>query len=409
MPTVSLKARQMPASPIRKLVPFAEKAKKAGKTVYHLNIGQPDIPSPQVALDAIKNLKRTVIEYSNSEGFSSYRKGLAAYYQKNGMPVDMEDILITTGGSEALIFAMMTCLNMGDQIIIPEPFYANYNGFALMAGVNVRPVSASIENGFALPPVEQFEDMITSRTKAILICNPGNPTGRLYSKEEIEVLGEIVKKHDLFLFADEVYREFCYDGAKPTSVLNLKGVEQNVILVDSVSKRYSMCGARIGALVTKNREVLQMALKFAQARLSPPTLGQIAAEAALATPDSYFESVMLEYVERRNLLVEGLNKIPGVKCPMPDGAFYCMAELPVDDAEHFCQWMLESFDYQNQTVMMAPASGFYASRGLGVKEVRLAYVIEQEGLKKALKCLEEGLKAYPGVPEAAVGAQVQSR
>ncbi|MBN9292752.1 MAG: pyridoxal phosphate-dependent aminotransferase [Flavobacteriia bacterium] len=396
MPKISEKALAMPASPIRKLVPFAEKAKKKGKIVYHLNIGQPDIATPDVALNAIKNYNDKVIEYSHSAGFESYRTKLAAYYQKEGIPVLTEDILITTGGSEALIFGFMTTCNPGDEVIIPEPFYANYNGFATYAGLNVVPVTSSIENGFALPSVEEFEKKITPRTKAIVICNPGNPTGYLYSKEELEQLKEIVLKHDLFLFADEVYREFCYDGNRPFSVMNLEGIENNVIMIDSVSKRYSMCGARIGALITKNKEVMAAALKFGQARLSPPTVDQVAAEAAIDTPISYFVNVVNEYVVRRDILVEGLNKIPGVFCPKPKGAFYAVAKFPVDDAEKFCQWLLEDFEYEGQTVMMAPANGFYATPGAGKDEARLAYVLNQDALEAAVKCLEEALKVYPG-------------
>ncbi len=396
MPKISQKAVDMPASPIRKLVPYAEKAKKAGKVVYHLNIGQPDIETPQVALDAIRNFDQKVIEYSHSAGFESYRNKLAATYQKGGLPVNPEDIIITTGGSEALIFGFMSCCNPGDEVIIPEPFYANYNGFAVTAGLNVVPVTASIETGFALPPVSEIEAKITPKTKAIVICNPGNPTGYLYSKEELEQLRDIVKKHDLFLFADEVYREFCYDGAQPFSVLNLQGIEENVIMIDSVSKRYSMCGARIGALVSKNKDVMAAALKFGQARLSPPTVDQVASEAALETPQSYFDNVVSEYVERRNIMVDGLNAIPGVFCPKPSGAFYCVAKFPVDDAEKFCQWLLEDFEYNGQTVMMAPANGFYSSPGAGKQEARIAYVLNKESLKNAVKCLEEALKVYPG-------------
>lgn len=396
MPHISQKAVDMPASPIRKLVPYAEAAKKQGKIVYHLNIGQPDIETPEVALNAVHTMDRKVIEYSHSAGFESYRNGLAAYYQRTGINVNAEDILITTGGSEALIFGFMTTCNPGDEVIIPEPFYANYNGFAVMAGLNVVPVTAAIENGFALPPVEEIEKKITSKTKAIVICNPGNPTGYLYSKEELEQLRDIVKKHDLFLFADEVYREFCYDGAIPFSTMNLEGIENNVIMIDSVSKRYSMCGARIGALITKNKEVMAAALKFGQARLSPPTIDQIASEAALNTPQSYFDDVVAEYVERRNIMVDGLNQIPGVFCPKPSGAFYCVAKFPVDDAEKFCQWLLEDFSFEGQTVMMAPANGFYSSKGLGQQEARIAYVLNQDALRSAVKCLEEALKVYPG-------------
>jgi len=396
MPSISSKGQHMPPSPIRKLVPYSEAAKKAGKTVYHLNIGQPDIETPEVVLNKMRTLDRKVIEYSNSEGFTSYREGLLGYYQKNDISLNIADIIITTGGSEALIFAFMSCLNPGDEVIIPEPFYANYNGFAVMAGIKVVPVTATIDDGFALPPISDFEAKITEKTKAILICNPGNPTGYLYSKDELERLRDIVVKHDLFLFADEVYREFCYDGAQPFSVMNLEGLDKNVILVDSVSKRYSMCGARVGALISRNSEVIAAVLKFAQARLSPPTFGQIASEAALQTPAEYFKAVVDEYVERRNVLVDGLNAIPGVRCPKPSGAFYCMAELPVDDSEKFCQWILESYDYQGRTVMMAPASGFYATPGLGKNQVRMAYVLNVDALKHALVVLEHALEAYPG-------------
>ena len=389
----------MPASPIRKLVPYAETAKKAGKIVYHLNIGQPDIETPEVALNAVRNMDRKVIEYSHSAGFESYRKGLSDYYKKTGLPVETEDIIITTGGSEALIFGFMTTCDPGDEVIIPEPFYANYNGFAVTAGLTVVPVASTIESGFALPPVEEFEKKITSKTRAIVICNPGNPTGYLYSQEELEKLRDIVLKYDLYLFADEVYREFCYDGAQPFSVMNLKGIEKNVIMIDSVSKRYSMCGARIGALISKNKLVMSAALKFGQARLSPPTIEQIAAEAALNTPQSYFDDVVAEYVTRRNIMVDGLNAIPGVFCPKPSGAFYCVARFPVDDAEKFCQWLLEDFDYNGQTVMMAPANGFYSTPGAGKNEARIAYVLNQESLHNAVKCLEEALKVYPGGTE----------
>ena len=396
MPILSEKAILMPASPIRKLVPYSEKAKSQGITVYHLNIGQPDIETPEVALNAVKNLDRKVIEYSHSAGFESYRNALSAYYVKNGIRVSPKDIIITTGGSEALIFGFMTTCNPGDDVIIPEPFYANYNGFAVTAGINVVPVTATIESGFALPPITEIEKKITSKTKGIVICNPGNPTGYLYSKEELEQLRDLVKKHDLFLFADEVYREFCYDGAVPFSVMNLDGIENNVIMIDSVSKRYSMCGARIGALISKNKEVMAAALKFGQARLSPPTIDQIAAEAALKTPQSYFDNVVHEYVQRRNIMIKGLNSIPGVFCPNPSGAFYCVAKFPVDDAEKFCQWLLEDFSYEGQTVMMAPANGFYATKGAGLQEARIAYVLNQEDLKNAVICLEKALQVYPG-------------
>ncbi|NBY40557.1 MAG: pyridoxal phosphate-dependent aminotransferase [Flavobacteriia bacterium] len=395
MPKISEKALVVPASPIRKLVPFAEAAKKAGKTVFHLNIGQPDIETPEAALKAIHNFKDKVLEYSHSAGNESYRIKLAASYQKQGIPVNVEDILITTGGSEALIFAMLCTCNPGDEIIIPEPFYANYTSFAVIAGVKVIPVTSKIENGFALPPIEEIAMKITPRTKGIVICNPGNPTGYLYSKTELEMLGEMVKKHDLFLFADEVYREFCYDGAVPHSVLNLQGLSEHVIMIDSVSKRYSMCGARIGALVSKNKEVMAAALKFGQARLSPPTIDQVAAEAALDTPQSYFDNVVQEYVERRNIMVDGLNSIPGVYCPKPSGAFYCVARFPVADAEKFCIWLLQSFEFEGQTVMMAPANGFYSSENAGKNEVRIAYVLNQDSLKKSVECLRHALEQYP--------------
>ncbi|MCB9204248.1 MAG: pyridoxal phosphate-dependent aminotransferase [Flavobacteriales bacterium] len=396
MPRLSLKGKQMPESPIRKLVPYATAAKAAGKKVYHLNIGQPDIETPEVALNAIKNLDRKVIEYSNSEGYSSYRDGLAKYYQGVGINVLPTDIMVTTGGSEALIFGFMTCMDPGDEIIIPEPFYANYNGFATMAGLNVKPITAKIEDGFALPPISEFEKRITDNTRAILICNPGNPTGTLYDQESLEALAAIVQKYDLFLFADEVYREFCYAGATPFSAMNLQGIEQNVVMVDSVSKRYSMCGARVGALVSRNKELMTNALKFAQARLSPPTLGQIAGEAALDTPQEYFDHVKEEYVQRRNTLVDGLNAIEGVTCPKPAGAFYAMAQLPVDSGDRFCQWMLEEFDLDGETVMMAPGSGFYSTVAFGQKQVRIAYVLKEEDLKRSVEVIEAGLKAYPG-------------
>ena len=396
MPHISEKAQIVPASPIRKLVPFAEAAKKSGKTVYHLNIGQPDIQTPDAALEAIHNFDDKVLEYSHSAGIESYRIKLSASYKAQGIPVEVEDILITTGGSEALIFAMLCTCNPGDEVIIPEPFYANYNSFAVTAGVRVVPVTSSIENGFALPAMEEIEAKITPRTKGIVICNPGNPTGYLYSKAELEALAAIVKKHDLFLYADEVYREFCYDGAQPHSVLNLPGLEEHVLMIDSVSKRYSMCGARIGALISKNKEVMAAALKFGQARLSPPTIDQVASEAALATPQSYFDEVVDEYVARRNIMVDGLNAIPGVFCPKPKGAFYCVARFPVDDAEKFCQWLLESFSFEGQTVMMAPANGFYSTPGAGKNEARIAYVLNQDSLRKAVDCLRVALEEYPG-------------
>jgi len=395
MPKISRKATTMPESPIRKLVPYAEKAKKAGRHVYHLNIGQPDIESPKMAIDAIKNIDLKVIEYSHSAGFESYRVKLAKKYSAQGIHVTSDDILITTGGSEALLFGLMTACEPEDEIIIPEPFYANYNGFATSAGLNVVPVSANIENGFALPPIEEIERKISGKTKAIVICNPGNPTGYVYSEEELLKLREIVLKHDLFLFADEVYREFCYDGTKAISVMQLDGLDNNVIMIDSVSKRYSMCGSRIGALVSKNKDVMSAALKFGQARLSPPTIDQIAAEAALDTPQSYFDEVQKEYVERRNIMVDGLNSIPGVFCPKPKGAFYCVARFPVENAEEFCQWLLEDYSHEGQTVMMAPANGFYSSKNLGIQEARIAYVLNKESLIKSLEVLKEALLVYP--------------
>lgn len=395
MPSISTKGIQLPASPIRKLVPFAEKAKSEGVKIYHLNIGQPDIETPEEALNAVKSTPLKVIEYSHSAGNESYRRKLASYYQKHHIDVNHNDILITTGGSEALLFGIMTCLNPGDEIIIPEPFYANYLSFAMTAGAKVIPVKSTIDKGFALPPVESFEQLIGPNTKAIIISNPGNPTGYLYSKSELEKLREIVLKHDLYLFADEVYREFCYDGESFFSAMQLEGIEQNVILIDSVSKRYSMCGARIGALVTRNKEVIQTALKFAQARLSPPTFGQIASEAALETPNSYFERVVDEYVSRRDCLVHGLNTIEGVFCPMPKGAFYAMARLPIQDSDHFCQWLLEEFRYKNATVMLAPATGFYSSPGAGKDEVRIGYVLKKEYLEQCVEILREALKIYP--------------
>jgi aspartate aminotransferase len=396
MPAISNKAHQMPPSPIRKLVPFAEQAKKQGKKIYHLNIGQPDIETPEIMLDALRNMKIKVVEYSHSAGIESYRKKLTTYYQKNNINIDYTDIIITTGGSEAIEIAMMSCLNEGDEIIIPEPYYANYNGFSTQAGVIVKPIFSTIESGFALPPISEFEKLITPKTKAILMCNPSNPTGYLYSKQELESLRQLVLKYDLFLFADEVYREFCYDGKEYFSVMNLTGIENNVVLVDSISKRYSACGARIGALISKNRAVMAAALKFAQARLSPPTFGQIAAEAAIDTPQSYFDKVKAEYVARRDYIVEALNKIEGVFCPKPSGAFYCMAQLPVDDTDIFCQWLLEKFEYNMQTVMLAPATGFYSKPELGKKQVRIAYVLKIEDLKNAMICLEKALQVYPG-------------
>ncbi len=396
MPQISKKAEAMPESPIRKLMPYATAAKAAGKRVLHLNIGQPDIKTPEAVLDTIKNMDLEVIEYSNSEGFAPYREKLSAYYRSHGIPVETDHIMITTGGSEALTFAMMTCFNPGDEVIIPEPYYANYSGFATMAGVKVVPITAKIEDGFALPPVAEFEKLINERTRGIVLCNPGNPTGYLYTRDEVKAIGSLAQKHDLYIMADEVYREFCYDEASPFSTYNLEDVDDNVVLIDSVSKRYSMCGARIGALITRNVQVRAAAMKFAQARLSPPTLGQIAAEAALDTPQSYFDGVIEEYVARRNFAVKVLNDIPGVRCPMPRGAFYCIAELPIDDSDKFCQWLLESFSLDNTTVMLAPATGFYITPGLGKQEVRLAYVLEQKDLELAMRIIAAALEAYPG-------------
>ena len=394
MPKISLKGQQMPESPIRKLVPYAEIAKKKGHKVYHLNIGQPDIKTPEVALNAVKNADITVLEYSHSAGFESYRNKLAAYYQKQGLPINTADIIITTGGSEALLFAMGSTMDAGDEIIIPEPFYANYNGFSTASGVNVVPVISTIDTGFALPPISDFEKLITPKTKAILICNPGNPTGYLYSKEEIMQLAELVKKHDLFLIADEVYREFAYDGYTHHSVMNVEGLEEHAIMIDSVSKRFSMCGARIGCIVSKNKEVMATAMKFAQARLSPPTYAQIASEAALDTPQSYFDDVITEYKDRRDTLIAELNKIEGVKVATPKGAFYCIAKLPVKNADDFAQWLLESYDFNGETVMVAPAAGFYSTKGVGLDEVRIAYVLKKENLIKSVQILKEALKAY---------------
>lgn len=386
----------MPASPIRKLVPFADRAKKEGKQIFHLNIGQPDIETPEIMLNAIKNIDFKVWAYTHSEGTPAYRNKLATYYQKNGFDIDASNIIVTTGGSEAISIAIGSCLDMGDEIIIPEPFYANYNGFACMADVVVKPITASIENGFALPAISEFEKLIGPKTKAIMICNPNNPTGYLYSRAELEELKKLVLKHDLFLFSDEAYREFCYDGKEFVSPMNLGGLEENVIVLDTVSKRYSACGARLGALITKNKEVLSSALRFAQARLSPPAIAQIAAEAAVDTPDSYFVNVKKEYTERRDILVNALNKMEGVFCPNPGGAFYAVVRLPIDNSDTFCQWMLEEFSYEGKTVMMAPATGFYSTKGSGTNEVRIAYVLNKEDLKAAMKCLEEALKVYPG-------------
>jgi aspartate aminotransferase len=395
MLTISKRGQQMPASPIRKLVPYAEAAKKKGIKVYHLNIGQPDIETPKMALDAVRNFDFKVLEYSHSAGNESYRRKLADYYKKVGIDVNYQQIIVTTGGSEAILFGFMSCLDAGDEVIIPEPFYANYNGFAVAANVVVKPLTSYIENGFALPPVAEFEKLITPRTRAIVICNPNNPTGYLYSKEEMETLKEIVIKHGLYLFSDEAYRDFCYSGTH-LSALNLKGAEDNVLMMDTISKRYSACGGRIGALVTRNQAVLDTVMKFAQARLSPPSFAQILGEAATDLPADYFDTTKAEYLRRRDVLVSRLNKIPGVYCPNPGGAFYAMASLPVDDSDVFCQWLLESFSYNGQTLMLAPAGGFYGTKGLGKKEVRLAYVLNIADLEKAMDCLEKALEEYPG-------------
>ena len=397
MPQISNRGIEMPESPIRKLVPFAEVAKQKGREVFHLNIGQPDIKTPEIALNALHNWDGKVVEYSHSAGNLSYRKKIIKYYQNIGIDIDENEVMITTGGSEAISFAFLSCLNPGDEIIIPEPFYANYNGFATAAGVKVVPITSHIETGFALPAIEEFEKLITDKTKGIVICNPNNPTGYLYSEEELNSLKEIVKKYDLYLFSDEVYREFCYDGETHFSAMHLKGIEDNVIMMDSVSKRYSECGVRIGALITKNKKVNQTAIKFAQARLSPPSFGQIVGEASLDTPTEYFEEVYNEYIARRNFMVEALNKIEGVVCPMPKGAFYTVVKLPIDNSSKFAQWLLEDFEYNNQTVMVAPADGFYFTKGLGRQEVRIAYVLKIEDLKSAVKILEEALKVYPGI------------
>jgi aspartate aminotransferase len=395
MLSISNRGKQMPASPIRKLVPYAEAAKKKGIKVYHLNIGQPDIETPPAILDAVRNADIKVLEYSHSAGNESYRRKLVQYYKKVGIDVTHEQILITTGGSEAIMFGFFTCLNPGDEVIIPEPFYANYNGFACAAGVNVVPITSRIETGFALPPIDDFEKVITDKTKAIIICSPNNPTGYLYSREEMEALKEICIKHNLFLFSDEAYREFCYDGDY-VSAMHLTGLEENVVLMDTISKRYSACGARLGAFVTKNKSVYDAAMKFAQARLSPPGLAQIMGEAAVDLPDSYFDQPKSEYLRRRNLMVKRLNEMPGVFCPNPGGAFYAIAKLPIDDSDKFCQWLLEEFSYNKATVMLAPATGFYGTAGLGKNEVRLAYVLNLDSLNKAMDCLEKALEVYPG-------------
>ncbi len=394
MPSISNKGKSMPQSPIRKLVPFAEDAKKRGVKVFHLNIGQPDIKTPQVALDAVKNNTLEVIAYSRSEGSEEYRNKIAKYYAKNDISVDANNIIVTTGGSEALLFTFGSIMDTDDEVIIPEPFYANYNGFSVASGINVVPVISKIDDDFALPPISAFEKLITPKTKAILICNPGNPTGYLYSKEEIKKLAEIVKKHDLFLIADEVYREFAYDGIEHYSVMQEDGLEEYAIMIDSVSKRYSMCGARIGCIVSKNKAVIGTALKFAQARLSPPTYAQIASEAALETPQSYFDDVIEEYVSRRNTLIEELQKIEDVKVAKPKGAFYCIVELPIDNADDFAQWLLENFELNRETIMVAPAAGFYSTKGLGLNQIRIAYVLKKEDLIASVNILKEALKQY---------------
>ncbi|RLD48551.1 MAG: pyridoxal phosphate-dependent aminotransferase [Bacteroidetes bacterium] len=394
MPQLSERGKIMPASPIRKLVPYAEDAKKRGIKVYHLNIGQPDIKTPEVAFEALKNFNVKTAEYSHSAGNESYRKGLAEYYKSVDIDLSYEDIMVTTGGSEAIIFAFMATMNPGDEVIIPEPFYTNYNGFAVEAGVKIVPVTSYIEDGFALPPISDFEKLITSETKAVLVCNPNNPTGYLYSKEELMQVRELVLKHDLYLFADEVYREFCYDGNEHYSVMQMKGLEKNAVLFDSVSKRYSECGVRIGALISRNKDLMASALKYGQARLSPPLFGQIAAEASLKVGSEYFDEVYNEYIERRNYVINALNKIDGVVAPMPKGSFYAVISLPIEDAEDFCVWLLKDFDYNGETVMLAPAQGFYSTPDAGKTQVRLAYVLKVEDLKHSVKILEEALKVY---------------
>ncbi|MFZ1371291.1 MAG: pyridoxal phosphate-dependent aminotransferase [Ferruginibacter sp.] len=395
MLTISNRGIQMPASPIRKLVPYAEAAKKRGTKVYHLNIGQPDIETPPQCLDAVRHSDFKVLEYSHSAGNESYRKKLVQYYKTVGININAEQIIVTTGGSEAIIFGFMACMDAGDEVIIPEPFYANYNGFAVEAGVTVIPITSSIETGFALPAIEEFEKAITAKTKAIVICNPNNPTGYLYSAAEMEVLKLLITKHNLYLFADEAYREFCYEGTH-TSAMHLTGVDDHVVLMDTISKRYSACGGRIGAFVTKNKALLDATMKFAQARLSPPSFAQILGEAAVDLPADYFKTAKAEYKLRRDTIVKRLNAMPGVFCPNPGGAFYAMAKLPIDDSDTFCQWLLESFNYNNQTVMLAPATGFYSTPGLGKQEVRLAYVINVDAINLAMDCLEKALETYPG-------------
>jgi aspartate aminotransferase len=392
---ISHRGQLMPPSPIRKLVPYAEAAKKRGIKVYHLNIGQPDIETPKAVLDAVRHSEFKILEYSHSAGNESYRRKLVDYYKSVGITVDHNQIIITTGGSEAILFGFLACLDTGDEVIIPEPFYANYNGFAVAAGVNVIPITSYIETGFALPPIAEVEKAITPKTKAIVICNPNNPTGYLYSQQELQILKEIITKHNLYLFSDEAYREFCYEG-KHFSAMQLEGVNDNVVMMDTISKRYSCCGGRIGALVTRNKALLDSVMKFAQARLSPPGFGQIAGEAALDLPPDYFDDTKAEYKSRRNLIVKRLNKMPNVVCPNPGGAFYAIAKLPIDDADKFCQWLLEDFSYQNKTVMLAPATGFYGTTGLGKQEVRLAYVLNLDAINAAMDCLEKALEVYPG-------------
>lgn len=399
MPQISERGLEMPESPIRKLAPLAADAKKRGIKVYHLNIGQPDLPTPQVAIDAIKHVDRKILEYSPSQGYRSYREKLVGYYWKYGISVTADDIIVTCGGSEAVLFAFMSCLNPGDEIIVPEPAYANYMAFAISAGAKIRTITTTIEEGFCLPKVEKFEELINPKTRAILICNPNNPTGYLYTRREMNQIRDMVKKHDLYLFSDEVYREYIYTGSPYISACHLEGIEQNVVLIDSVSKRYSECGIRIGALITKNKEVRKAVMKFCQARLSPPLIGQIAAEASLDAPEEYSRDVYDEYVERRKCLIDGLNRIPGVYSPIPMGAFYTVAKLPVDDSEKFCRWCLEEFSYENETVMMAPASGFYTNPGAGRNQVRIAYVLNKEDLRKALIVLRKALEQYPGRAE----------